>query len=87
MRRSLLDRPFHLTRKRFDRDTHIGLQALASLTHIREDRSPHPGIPEFFDVIGDACRGLVLPLASEEGTDLIGHHDELVRRHLREPPE
>jgi len=60
---------------------HERIEPAAAGLKMRKDCRAHPRIPEFPDVIGRAGDGLLRPLAREELADLIGHVDELVRRH------
>ena len=52
-----------------------------ALRQMIEDRGPHARVPIFLQMIRDAGGGLIVALAGEELADLIGHVDQLVRRH------
>ncbi|EGE56140.1 hypothetical protein RHECNPAF_7500110 [Rhizobium etli CNPAF512] len=65
---------------------HERIQAVSLLLENFEQLPPHPRLPEFIDMIGDALRGLACRLALEECGDLICHIDELglgIMRHRR----
>src|ERR1700761_3936031 len=66
--------------QRLQRVAYVGIEAGAAGVEMREDRRAHARIPEFVDVIGDAGNGLIVALALEEFSDLIGHVDQAVRR-------
>src|SRR3990172_789032 len=57
------------------------IEALAAGIEIGEDRFAHPGVPEFFDMVGDPRNDLIGALILEELADLVRHIDEAVRRH------
>src|SRR6516225_3328400 len=70
----------------FDRLMDHRIEAGAAGIEMGEDRSAHARVPESRDVLGDARLRLVGTLAREELADLVGHVDELVRRHGRSAP-
>jgi hypothetical protein len=52
--------------QRLDGVAYVRVQPGAAGIEMRQDRGPHPGIPEFSDVIGDPRDRLVVALAPEE---------------------
>ena len=50
---------------------------------MREDRFAHLRVPELHEMIGNAGDRLLVALMGEEPADLVGHVDQLVRRHAR----
>ncbi len=73
-------------RQLLHRRPHRGIEAGAAVGDMGDDGRPHPRIPELADVLGDRGYRLVGALALEERADLVGHVDELVRRHRRPRP-
>src|SRR5258708_30039532 len=58
-------------------------QALPAPLQMRDDGGAHAWIPEFLQMIGDGRDRIAFTLRREELADLVGHHDQLVRRHAR----
>src|ERR1700733_1974928 len=73
-----------LAREAFARRARPRIEPAAAVLKMGEDRGPHPRVPVFPDVIGRAGGRLLRSLGDEELADLIGHVDELVRRHGRQ---
>src|SRR5262245_50437901 len=57
------------------------IQPGSAAVQMEQNGVPHAWVPELLDVLGGAGDGRVGALAREERADLIGHVDELLRRH------
>src|SRR6266702_8750673 len=60
------------------RGAHGRIEPFAAGVEMGKDRLAHPRVPEFPDVFGNARYRLVVALALEESTDLVGHVDQSI---------